>query len=133
MADDKNKSLRDIIFKTVLSAVSVSDSEDDETSDEDPIHSKRKLKQRLELGTAKDLIASVAGWAGKGKDELVQMLFREIGQAVAAMLKEPLTQVIENRKLQISIEFTPRKKKDEAESKTTVSNRPHHRHKRKTK
>ncbi len=133
MADDKNKSLRDIIFKTVLSAVSVSDSDDDESFDDEPGTSKKKLKQRLELGTAKDLIASVAGWAGKGKDELVQMLFREIGQAVAAMLKEPLTQVIENRKLQISIEFTPRKHKGDADTKPAGKSRSHSKHKTKAK
>ena len=58
--------------------------------------------------TAKDILGAVANWGGKSKDELVQVLCREIGIATAAVLKEPLNQVLENRKLQISIEFVPK-------------------------
>ena len=45
---------------------------------------------------------------GKSKDEIVQVLCREIGVATAAVLKEPLNQVLENRKLQITMELVPK-------------------------
>jgi hypothetical protein len=126
MAEDKNKSLRDILFRTILSAAS------DKGEDSDT-EARRGFSPRLDIGTAKELIASVASWAGKGKDELVQMLFREIGQAVAAMLKEPLTQVIENRKLQITLEFAPRKSTKGKESEHPARpSRPGPRRRRKT-
>jgi hypothetical protein len=62
----------------------------------------------LDLSSAKDLIGSVASWAGKGKDEMVQMLCREIGIATAAVLAEPINQIVENRKLTITFELTPK-------------------------
>ena len=58
--------------------------------------------------TAKDVLGAFANWGGKGKDEIVQILCREIGVATAAVLKEPLNQVIENRKLQITMELVPK-------------------------
>lgn len=57
--------------------------------------------------SAKDLLLTLAGLAGKGKDELVQSICREIGQATAAVLKEPLAQLLKDRKLQVTIEFVP--------------------------
>lgn len=58
----------------------------------------------------KELVASLAQWAGKSKDEIVTMVCREIGQATAAVLKEPLAQIIESQKVQITFEFVPKKK-----------------------
>ena len=60
-------------------------------------------------------------WAGKGKDELVQILCREIGIATAAVFKEPLSQVLENRKLQITFEFVPKDEEPAKKVKTTKS------------
>ncbi len=57
--------------------------------------------------SAKEVLLSLAGLAGKGKDELVQSICREIGQATAAVLKEPLAQLLKDRKLQVTIEFVP--------------------------
>jgi hypothetical protein len=62
----------------------------------------------LDASAAKALIAAVFARAGKGKDEVVQIIAREIGLAVAAMLKEPLAQLAKHQKLQISFEFTPK-------------------------
>lgn len=58
--------------------------------------------------TAKDLIGALASWGGKSKDEIVQVLCHEVGVATAAVLKEPLNQVLENRKLQITMELVPK-------------------------
>lgn len=52
--------------------------------------------------------------AGKGKDEVVGIVAREIGVAVAAMLKEPLAALAKNQKLQISFEFVPKDGAEEA-------------------
>ena len=60
-----------------------------------------------DLPKGKEFLASLASWAGKGKDELVQLICREIGVATAAILKEPLTQLLENRKLQFTVELVP--------------------------
>tara|TARA_B100001094_G_C18163798_1_gene790852 strand:+ start:196 stop:564 length:369 start_codon:yes stop_codon:yes gene_type:complete len=62
--------------------------------------------------TARDLLTAVASWGGKSKDEIVQVICREIGVATAAVLKEPLNQVLENRKLQITMELVPKTKKE---------------------
>ncbi len=69
-----------------------------------------KEEGREEGGTtssAKDVLTTLAGLAGKGKDELIQSICREIGQATAAVLKEPLAQLLKDRKLQVTIELVP--------------------------
>jgi len=105
MSDEKNsKNTREKLFKAVFSAIASGGSEK-EGSD-------GKRSGGFDIGGLKDILGTVASIAGKGKDEVVQLLCREIGQAVAAMLKEPLTQVIENRKLRISLEFVPRNEQD---------------------
>jgi hypothetical protein len=84
--------------------------------------SKDKTKDSSEgyAGSAKEVLYNLAGLAGKGKDELVQSICREIGQATAAVLKEPLAQLLKDRKLQVTIEFVPVKNdedKDRAKEK----------------
>jgi hypothetical protein len=63
-----------------------------------------------DVPSIRELLGVAASWAGKGKDEVIQMVCREIGIATAAVLKEPLTQVVENQKLLITLEFSPKKK-----------------------
>lgn len=53
----------------------------------------------------KEFLGALANWAGKGRDELLQVICREIGQATASVLKEPLTELMRHRKLQITIEL----------------------------
>jgi hypothetical protein len=64
----------------------------------------------------------MAGWAGKGKDELVQVICREIGTATAMVLKEPLGKLLENKRIQITIELVPNEtpNKKTGRKKTTV-------------
>ncbi len=64
----------------------------------------------LKATGVRELLSALTSWGGKNKDEIIQMLCREIGVAIAAVLKEPLNQVIENRKLQITIELVERSK-----------------------
>jgi hypothetical protein len=63
----------------------------------------------------KDLVGGAFKNAGKGKDELIQTLGREIGLAWAAVLKEPLQKIVDNRSLQITIELVPRDKTQKSE------------------
>ncbi len=109
MADDvkDSRGLRDQVIKSFFSAI--------KSNGDDP---------KIDVRTAKDLIGTLASWAGKGKDEIVGVICREIGVAVAAMLKEPLTQVLENRKVQISIELIPKVKADVGPSVAGKKKRP---------
>ena len=85
-----------------------------------------------EKPTARDVLGAVASWGGKSKDEIVQVLCREIGVATAAVLKEPLNQVLENRKLQITMELVPKAPSIEESKKLTATKKTNLR-KRKTK
>jgi hypothetical protein len=62
----------------------------------------------MDAGAARALLGALFARAGKGKDEVVQVMARELGMAVAAMLKEPLAQLAKHQKLQISFEFVPK-------------------------
>lgn len=63
----------------------------------------------MNLKSAKDLLGSLAALAGKGKDEIAQIVCREIGNAMANVLKEPITQVLRGRKLQVTLELVETK------------------------
>lgn len=53
--------------------------------------------------------------AGKSKDEIIQLLGREIGLAWAAVLKEPMEKLIENKSLSITIELVSKDKNSKSE------------------
>jgi hypothetical protein len=99
---DEFKTIRDNLFKAITGlGASVSDDSDD--SDED-ISGPRLVDAKA----TRALLQALFARAGKGKDEVVQIIAREIGMAVAAMLKEPLSQLAKHQKLQISFEFVPK-------------------------
>lgn len=58
----------------------------------------------------RDLLSALLSRAGRGKDEAVEILGREIGQAIAAMLKRPLSEVFRNNRVQLTIELVPKNK-----------------------
>jgi hypothetical protein len=90
VADDF-KTIKGTLLKSVFSAVaSVSDSGNEAKSPGSAI---------------RDIIGGLASIAGKGKDEIVQIISREIGQAVAGVIKEPLLQILEERRIKVTIEF----------------------------
>lgn len=81
----------------------------------------------FDMPTIRDLLGALASWGGKGKDEVVQALCREIGVATAAILKEPVNQVLEARKLQITLELIPKpaeKGRKKKKKKTTHKRQP---------
>ncbi len=80
--------------------------------------SEEELQDRIEGKLGKELLSSLLSRAGKGKDELIQILGREIGFALAAVLAEPLKKIVESKKLTISIELA-NKAKNPAPKKRT--------------
>lgn len=100
------KSIKDNLLKSVFSAVA-SVSETTQDGSKGP------------TGTLRDIIGSLAGIAGKGKDEIVQIISREIGIAVAGVVKEPLTRILESKKIKITVELANRddEKKDDSPPK----------------
>ena len=83
---------------------------------------RRSDKNDTSLAGAKEFLGAMASWAGKGKDELVQVICREIGTATAMVLKEPLGKLLENKRIQITIELVPHEEsqKKSPRKKTTV-------------
>lgn len=78
----------------------------------------------IDLKVGKDFFGNLSSWAGKGKDELVQLICREIGLATAAVLKEPVSQMLSDKKLQLTLELVPKeseKKRRAKESKSQTS------------
>lgn len=69
---------------------------------------------------AKDLVFNLLSKAGKGKDEFVQVLGREIGLALAAVLAKPLAHITENKRVRVTIELVPKApKKQKRKARTT--------------
>ncbi len=96
---DELRTIKDNLFK-ILSGTIVRDATADDLTDDGDDDSA--------AASGRALFAALFARAGKGKDEVIQIMAREIGNAVAAMLKEPLSQLAKNQKLQISFEFVPK-------------------------
>ncbi len=77
---------------------------------------RRGDKNDISLSGAKEFLSAMASIAGKGKDDRVQVICREIGTATAMVLKEPLGKLLENKKIHITIELVPH---EESQKKTT--------------
>lgn len=60
---------------------------------------------------ARDLVLGLLSKAGKSKDEVIQILGREIGLALAAVLAKPLEQMTENKRVRITVELVPKANK----------------------
>ena len=66
-----------------------------------------KTVPKVDLKTAKDLVGALAEWAGKGKDEVLQIVSKEIGVALANVLREPVAEAMRKKRLKITLEFGP--------------------------
>jgi hypothetical protein len=126
---DELRSLRDSLFKVLTGKTAGRETDDDDATadvgDDDGVGGSGS--GLLDAGAAKALIGALFARAGKSKDDVVQVLAREIGVAIAAMLKEPLSQLARHHKLTISFELVPKsaahKAADEAESGTRAAPR----------
>ncbi len=81
-------------------------------------------KDRQDL--VKELFSAVLKSAGKGKDEVITVLGREMGMAFAAMVKEPLQKIVDSKALKVNFQIElvdkgnriPRGKKPAPKKKT---------------
>jgi len=97
MSDDL-KSKRDRIIKNILGNITASG---------------------LDEGVwAKDLVTGLLSKAGKSKDEVIQILGREIGLALAAVMAKPLEKMTENKRVRITIELVPKNTEDPTKTRT---------------
>ena len=101
---DEFKSIRENLFKALAGRTFGERTDDYQDADEEGGSS----GPGMDAGAARALLGALFARAGKGKDEVVQVMARELGMAVAAMLKEPLAQLAKHQKLQISFEFVPK-------------------------
>ena len=65
-------------------------------------------------GNSRDIVSGLLLKAGKSKDEVIQILGREIGLALAAVLAKPLERITENKRVRITVELVPKSKKKSA-------------------
>ena len=66
----------------------------------------------------KELLSALLKSAGRGKDEIVQIIGREMGFALAAVLKEPLERLVQNKKVQVTFELVDKEKKETAKTRS---------------
>lgn len=137
MVDDL-KSLKDNLFKVLANRGQSDDSDrDDDEGTDDEEECTSNEGSFVDSKAARAIMSTIFARAGKSKDDVVQILAREIGMAVAGMLKKPLSELAKNQKLQISFEFVPKNDdSDELSLKTSVktkSKKPAKKKSRKTK
>ena len=70
----------------------------------------------------KEFLGGLSSWAGTSKDEIVAMVCKEIGQATANTLKEPLDQIMSSKKLKITVELVARENQHRSPLKEEVFN-----------
>ncbi len=66
---------------------------------------------KLDLTSAKDILNTTLSWAGKSKDDFIQMVSREAGQALAQALEAPLKEILKDQKIHMTFELRPKKEK----------------------
>jgi hypothetical protein len=66
----------------------------------------------VNLNLLRDTLLTFVARAGKGKDEVLQVMARETGAAIAALLKQPLNDLTKNHRLQVTVELVPKSKGD---------------------
>lgn len=121
MVDDL-KSLKDNLFKVLANR----GQQNEGTADDDrDVQNEGNEGSFIDSRAARAIMGTLFAKAGKSKDDVVQILAREIGMAVAGMLKQPLSQLAKNQKLQISFEFVPKNVKkadadEESEKKSSA-------------
>ena len=114
MGDDF-RSLRESIVKMILSSA---------VGEEEPDDERRRVASATAdtLAGLRSVMQIALDKAGRGKDDVVQIVAKEIGLAVAAMLKEPLAEMAKHQRLQVTFEFSP--KNQPADDKKTSNSKP---------
>ncbi len=66
---------------------------------------------------SKDFLFNLLSKAGRGKDEVIEILGKEMGGAIAALWKKPLAELIKHNKIQITLELVPKSAKKKNQPK----------------
>ena len=111
MVDDL-KSFKDSLLKTLVAGIGSVAGGQSSTSDAgaqgDDSEQGEGPDDGARAGLARDLLVTLLTKAGRSKDEVIQILGREIGSALAAMLRKPLAELARNQRLQVTFEFVPK-------------------------
>jgi hypothetical protein len=78
-----------------------------------------------EDNAGRDLVSGLLSKAGKSKDEVIQILGREIGLALAAVLAKPLEHMTETKRVRITVELVPKVKKNAVTQTKKKNAKPH--------
>jgi hypothetical protein len=109
---DDLKSFKDSLLKTLVAGIgSVAggqSSASDATDEGNDADQGEVSDDGARAGLARDLLVTLLTKAGRSKDEVIQILGREIGSALAAMLRKPLAELARNQRLQVTFEFVPK-------------------------
>jgi hypothetical protein len=73
---------------------------------------KKEDQTSVNLNLLRDTLLTFVARAGKGKDEVLQVLARETGAAIASLLKQPLRDLAFNHRVKVTIELVPKSKGD---------------------
>ncbi len=65
----------------------------------------RQGSDKIPLDQAKDMLNGFLQWAGKSKDEVLQLMAAEAATAFANTLKEPLVQILKSKNVSIEIKL----------------------------
>ncbi len=77
--------------------------------------SKQNSEDSIDYNALRDILVLLIEKFGKSKDDVIQILGREIGFAIAAVLKEPAGQLVESKRLVVSIELEPKRNNSDTE------------------
>jgi|GEM_PF-4101135 len=66
----------------------------------------RQGSDKIPLDQAKEMLNGLLLWAGKSKDEVLQLVASEAARAFANTLKEPLTEILKSKNVSIEIKFS---------------------------
>jgi hypothetical protein len=78
---------------------------------------------RIERRIASELVSGVLSRLEKSKDEIIRLFCRELGIAMAGILKEPLQRLSESRKIQVTIEIVPTLSKPAEKAKAKAADK----------
>ena len=78
-----------------------------------------------EGSSSKEMVNNLLNWAGKNRDEFIQLVSREAGTAIATSLQPILEHLLENKRINITIDLLDHKHSStkKAFSKKTAASR----------
>ncbi len=63
--------------------------------------------EKIDAGAAREIMSGLLNWAGKSRDDVLQVVAHEFGAGFGKALKEPILEALLNRHLTINITLSP--------------------------